>query len=160
MLESLMNIPLFEEFSPRQLELLKPLFELYSCPKGTVIFEQGGNATYLYLILKGNVEIQYKPYDGPPIILTRLKAGDVVGWSAVVGSPAYTSSIRSTEAFEAIRIRGADLVWLCREHPHTGSVILDRLAHVVSTRWKNARLQVKSMLRDSVGNMQTASSRS
>lgn len=153
-----MNIPLFEGFSPRQIKLLEPLFELYSCPNGTVIFEQGGKAAYLYLILKGNVEIQYKPYDGPPIILTHLKAGDVVGWSAVVGSPAYTSSIRSTESLEAIRIHGTDLVWLCKEHPTTGGVILDRLARVVSTRWKNARLQVKSMLRDGVGNMQTARS--
>jgi CRP-like cAMP-binding protein len=158
MLENLTNLPLFEGFSPRQLELLKPLFEPYSCPENTVIFKQGGEAAYLYLILAGNIEIEYKPYDGPPLILTRLKAGDVVGWSAVIGSPTYTSSIRSIEPFEAIRIRGTNLVWLCKEHPHTGSVILDRLAHVVSTRWKNARLQVKSMLRDGVGIMQTAQS--
>jgi CRP-like cAMP-binding protein len=83
--------------------------------------------------------------------LTRLKAGDVVGWSAVIGSPVYTSGARSTYPVEALRIRGRDLEWLCREHPNTGSTILDRLAQVVSLRWKNARAQVKTMLREGVG---------
>jgi len=148
MLETSVNIPLFEGFNPNQLETLKSLFESYACPANTVIFEQGGPAVYLYLILQGNIEIQYKPYDGPPIILTRLKNGDVFGWSAVIGSPAYTSGTKSIGPVQAIRIRGLDLKRLCKEHPSTGATLLDRLARVVSTRWRNARLQVKSMLRE------------
>ena len=138
------------------MDLLRPLFEPYSCPTDTIIFEQGGEAKYLYLILSGSIEIRYKPYDGPPIVLTRLKAGDVFGWSAVIGGPTYTSGIRSTEPVEAIRIRGIDLKQLCKEHPNTGSTLLDRLARVVSNRCKTARLQVKSMLKDGVENSQSA----
>ncbi|RME91399.1 MAG: NifU family protein, partial [Anaerolineae bacterium] len=40
----------------------------------------------------------------------------------------------------------ADLRRLCQQHPHLGRTILDRLAEVVSSRWKNARAQVRSML--------------
>jgi CRP-like cAMP-binding protein len=151
MVETLADISLFQGFSSQQMEVLTPLFKSYSCPEDTVIFEQGSEATYLYLILRGNVEIRFKPYDGPAIVLTRLKAGDLVGWSAVTGSPTYTSGSRSTTPVEAIRIRGRDLEWLCREHPTTGFAILDRLAQGVSSRWKNARTQVKSMLREGVG---------
>jgi CRP-like cAMP-binding protein len=147
----MLDTPLFEGFSIRQLELLTPLFQPYSCPEDTVIFEQGREADYLYWLLHGSVEIRFKPYDGPTLVLTRLKAGDVFGWSAVIGSPIYTSETRSATPVEAIRIRGRDLEWLCREHPTTGSTILDRLAQGVSSRWKNARAQVKSMLRESVG---------
>ena len=151
MLGALVDIPLFQGFSDRQINLLTPLFQAYACPEDTAIFEQGNKADYLYMILHGTVEVRYKPYDGPPIVLTRLKAGDVVGWSAVIGSPVYTSGARSTSPVEALRIRGRDLEWLCREHPNTGSTILDRLAQVVSLRWKNARAQVKTMLREGVG---------
>jgi len=151
MLDTFTDIPLFQGFSERQMELLLPLFQSYACSEDTMLFEQGSRADYLYLLMHGAVEVRYKPYDGPPIVLTRLKAGDVVGWSAVIGSPTYTSGARSTTVVEAIRIRGRDLEWLCREHPNTGSVILDRLAQVVSSRWKNARAQVKSMLREGVG---------
>jgi len=146
MIESLPYIPLFQDLDPAQIALLKPLFEQFSCPANTVIFEQDTPATYLYLLTKGEVAIRYKPYDGPTITLTRLRIGDVFGWSAVVGSPHYTSSIISESEVEAIRIRGDHLLKLSSESPETGKVVMDRLARVVSPRWGNAQAQVQSLL--------------
>lgn len=146
MLETLPSIPLFQELEPAQIELLKPLFEQFSCASDIVIFEQGGPTNYLYLLIKGEVAIRYKPYDGPPITLTRLRAGDVFGWSAVIGSPNYTSSIISETQIECVRIKDVDLRTLIREHPETGAIFIDRLARVVSSRWKNAQAQVQSLL--------------
>jgi len=146
MIESLPYIPLFQDLDPAQIALLKPLFEQFSCPANTVIFEQDAPATYLYLLTKGEVAIRYKPYDGPTITLTRLRVGDVFGWSAVVGSPHYTSSIISESEVEAIRIRGDHLLKLSSESPETGKVVMDRLARVVSPRWGNAQAQVQSLL--------------
>ncbi len=109
MLETLPSIPLFQELEPAQIDLLKPLFEQFFCAPDTLIFEQGSPASYLYLILKGEVAIRYKPYDGPPITLTRLRDNDVFGWSAVIGSPNYTSSIISESQVECVRIKDVDL---------------------------------------------------
>jgi CRP-like cAMP-binding protein len=146
MIESLPCIPLFQNLEPAQIDLLKPLFEQYTCPTDTVIFEQDTPAVYLYLLIKGEVEIRYKPYDGPVITLTRLHEGDVFGWSAVVGSPRYTSSIISETGIEAIRIRGSHLLKLFSDAPETGKVVMDRLARVVSPRWEDAYAQVQSLL--------------
>lgn len=146
MLESLPYIPLFQDLDPAQIDLLKPLFEQFSCPADTVIFEQGAPATYLYLLIKGEIAIRYKPYDGPPITLTHLRDGDVFGWSAVVGSTRYTSSIVSESQVEAIRIRGSHLLKLFSDAPETGRIIIDRLVRVVSPRWNNAHEQVQSLL--------------
>ena len=146
MIESLPYIPLFQDLDPEQIALLKPLFEQFTCPADTVIFEQDTPATYLYLLIKGEVVIRYKPYDGPPITLTRLRNGDVFGWSAMVGSPRYTSSIISESEVEAIRIRGNHLLKLFSDAPETGKVVMDRLARVVSPRWGNAQAQVQSIL--------------
>jgi CRP-like cAMP-binding protein len=146
MLDSLPYIPLFHDLDPAQIDALKPLFEPFTTPTETVIFEQGDPATYLYLILKGAVLIRYKPYDGPSIILTRLREGDVFGWSAVIGSPRYTSSIISESALEAIRIRGEDLWKLVEEQPKTGKMIIDRLAKIVSPRWEKAHEQIQSLM--------------
>ncbi len=146
MIESLPCIPLFENLDSAQVALLKSLFERFTCPSDAVIFEQDTPAVYLYLIVRGEVEIRYKPYDGPIITLTHLREGDVFGWSAVVGSPQYTSSIVSETPIEAIRIRGNDLIKLSAGHPETGKIIMDRLARVVSPRWKNAEEQVQSLL--------------
>lgn len=146
MLDPLPDIPLFQDLDSDQISLLKPLFEAFSCSEGTLILEQGKPATHLYLVVKGEVAIHYKPYDGPVITLTRLREGDVFGWSAVVGSPCYTSSIISETEMEAIRVRGSDLLKLLSESPETGRIVMDRLARVVSSRWENAHAQVQSLL--------------
>ncbi len=146
MLDFLPDIPLFQDLAPHQTALLKPLFEQYNCPADTTIFEQGELASYLYLLIKGEVIIRFKPYDTPPIILTRLRSGDVFGWSAVVGSTHYTSSLISETAVETVRVRGSHLLTLAREHPETGAIIMERLVNIVSSRWKNARTQVQSIL--------------
>lgn len=122
------------------------VFESYICPPGTVIFEQGEPAQYLYLILRGKAVITYKPYDGPRLVLTRLKAGDVFGWSAVVGSHLYTSSVVSETKLETIRLERKKLIHLVSEQPDTGKVLIDRLALNVSPRWKNAHEQIKPIL--------------
>ena len=145
MLETLTNIPLFQNLDPSQIKLLDPFFERFTCAPDTIIFEQGDRPQYLYILLKGTVTIRYKPYDGPPITLTRLHKGDAFGWSAAVGSKYYTSSCLSASYVEAMRIQGTDLWKLVRNHPDTGKIILDRLANFVSPRWKDAQAEVQAL---------------
>jgi Fe-S cluster biogenesis protein NfuA len=140
----------FEGLDEEILRLLEPLFERYTCPAGTVIFEQGEPALYLYLLLRGSVTLRYKPYDGPALNLAQVSSGGVFGWSAVVGNPEYTSGTLAKKAIEAIRISGADLRALALSHPEAGRVILDKLAGKVSNRWKDANHQVRDILEQAV----------
>lgn len=146
MLDALPYIPLFQDLEPAQIDLIKSVVEPYTCAAETTIFEQGDPAEYLYLILSGRVGIRYKPYDGPPIILTRLREGDVFGWSAVIQSPRYTSSIISETPLDAIRIHGRDLWKLVENHPQTGQKLVNRLARIVAPRWENAHAQIQAFL--------------
>lgn len=147
MLDSLPGIPLFENLNTEQSSMLMSVFEKFSCSPGTVIFEQGDQARYLYLILKGKAIISYKPYDGPRIVISRLKDGDVFGWTAVVGGSKYSSSVVSETDLESIRIRREFLQNLLAKNPETGKIIVDRLALNVSPRWKNAHDQIKPLIR-------------
>ncbi len=146
MLARVKQISLLHDLSDEQLELLVPLFEVFTCPANEAIFEQNEHADYLYLLICGTVVLHYKPYDGTLITLTRLHTGDAFGWSSVVGGSVYTSGIISETAIEAVRIRGSDLRRLCHDHPDLGTVILDRLAESVSGRWQNSRKQVQAIL--------------
>ncbi len=148
------HIPLFKNLESTQIDLLRPLFENFSCPAETLIFAQNSPAAHLYLILQGTIQIQYKPYDGPCITITHLSQGDVVGWSAVVGSH-YTSSAISNSEVKALRIRGRDLRSLVNKHPESGRAILDMLAQFVSSRWKNAHTQVHSILENKLTGIDT-----
>jgi CRP-like cAMP-binding protein len=129
-----------------ELDLIRPLLEPARLPKGEVVFEQGSPAQFVYIVRSGSAAIQYKPYDGPAIILTHLHAGDVFGWSAVLGSLSYTSTVITESALRVDRIRGAALRRLCLDHPALGQKFLDQLALAVSGRWHDARAQVRAIL--------------
>jgi CRP-like cAMP-binding protein len=146
MLDALPYIPLFQDLQPAQTTLLKSLFEDFTCPAETTIFEQGDPALYLYLVIKGRIAVWYKPYDAPALLLTRLNEGDVFGWSAVIGGPKYTSSVVSETPVTAIRIHRRDLWKLVDEHPETGRIVIDRLARNVSPRWANAFEQIQPLM--------------
>jgi NitT/TauT family transport system permease protein len=129
-----------------KIELLRPLFEKFSCPRGAIIFQQGERAEFLYLLVGGQVEISFRPYDGVAITVSHVGKGDLFGWSAVVGSDKYTSSAFAIEAVVAYRVQGGQLRKFCWEHPEAGKKILERLADGVSLRWKDTHKQVQSIL--------------
>jgi CRP/FNR family transcriptional regulator, cyclic AMP receptor protein len=137
---------MFEDLNENMISLLTPLFEVFSCQPGSIIFQQGDQAEYLYLVLDGKVDVSFKPYDGNPMTISHIDKGGLFGWSAVVGSKTYTSTALAIEDVQAFRIHGSDLLKFCREHPKAGKDILERLADGVSSRWKDAHKQVQSIL--------------
>jgi len=142
----MLDNPFLRDLSPEQYDLLAALFEPLDLPAQTAIFRQGEQAAYMYLLLDGEVRLQYKPYDGPSITLTQLHQGDVLGWSAVVGNEAYTSDAIGTTPVRLLRARGDTLRRLCVEYPTAGRSILEKLARAVSPRWVNAQRQIQSVL--------------
>ena len=137
---------MFEDLNETMISLLTPLFEVFSCQPGSIIFQQGDRAEYLYLVLDGKVDVSFKPYDGNLMTISHIDKGGLFGWSAVVGSDTYTSTALAIESVKAFRIHGSDLREFCREHPEAGKDILERLADGVSFRWKDAHKQVQSIL--------------
>src|SRR5215207_4577422 len=98
--------------------LLKPLFEEYSCSAGTSVIQQGAPADYIYLVLEGKAEVSFKPYDGIPITVSHVGKDGLFGWSALVGSQKYTSSVRAIEALrrcESVEANCVSYVWIIRK---------------------------------------------
>jgi len=146
------QVPIFKDLDAKYMDLLKPLFEPFSCHAGVTVLQQGTTADYLYLVTSGTVEMTYKPYDGVSITISHVEKNGLFGWSAVVGSDKYTSSAIAIENLETMRIHGSELRRLCVEHPEAGKEILERLASSVSSRLKDAKAQVQSMLEQGMKN--------
>ena len=149
-MQYLIETPFLKDLTREQYDLLFPLFEPFTAPVGTVIFKQGDKAAYLYIILQGEVAIEYKPYDGPKITLTHLRSGDIFGWSSVVGSQTYTSDALSAAPIDTLRMRGADLKQLYSDHPNVCRSVLEKLAESVSPRWIDAKHQIHTLLENNL----------
>lgn len=125
---------LFQGLTATQQALLKPLFVPVDYYSDSTIFVQGSPADHLYLVIMGEVVVNFKPEDGPVITVAKVQPGDIVGWSAALGRRTYTSSASCTTYTQLLRVRGEDLRNLCELHPETGIVILERLASVIAQR--------------------------
>jgi CRP-like cAMP-binding protein len=140
------RIAIFHELNEEITDLLAPIVEEFSCQPGAIIFQQGDQAEFLYLLIDGKVDMSFKPYDGVPITISHVGKGGMFGWSAVVGSDKYTSTAIAIEVVEGVRVHGHNLRKFCLEHPEAGKDILERLADGVSSRWEDAHKQVQSIL--------------
>jgi CRP-like cAMP-binding protein len=143
------QISLFQGLNPVQASLLQPLMEPCEFPENTVVFEQGEAAQYLYILVRGEVLVRYKAYDGPVITVAHVGPGGIFGWSAALGRPMYTSGAICTADCQAYRITGRALHHLCNQNPDSGMIILERLADVIAERLSSTHSQVLEMLTQS-----------
>lgn len=146
----MLDKPFIKDLTEEEYSLLARLFQPVEAPARTVIVGQGEQAAYLYVIMAGRAYLRYKPYDGPRITLTHLHAGDIFGWSAVIGHDTYTSDAISLTDIKMVRLKGSDLRQLCVDHRLTGGRILEKLAKSVSPRWVHARRQIQVLLQQSM----------
>ena len=145
------KLTFFQGLSPDQLARLRPLFELCDCPPTMAIFAQGSPAIYLYIVVAGEVLVEFKPYDAPPMVIARVKPGGVFGWSAALGNHAYTSGAVSTTFTQVLRVQGEDLRNLCEKNEDIADIILRRLADVIAER-HNVHPQVMAILETGLRN--------
>jgi CRP/FNR family transcriptional regulator, cyclic AMP receptor protein len=151
-LESLMPVssfdclPLFHDLPAHEREQIRAIFTPCSCYAGSTLFEQGAPAENLYLVVEGEVLVRFKPEDGPTIIVARIRSEGVVGWSAVLGSPSYTSEAVCATNSELLQVSGVTLREFCIRQPEIGSLVLERLAVVISERMRNTHTYVMTLL--------------
>jgi CRP/FNR family transcriptional regulator, cyclic AMP receptor protein len=140
------QLAIFEGLDAEQRKVLLPLFMPCDFYPDTLLFEQGEPAEFLYIVVVGEVVVNFKPDDGPSLTVARIKPGGVVGWSAALGSRLYTSGAMCCTYTQMLRVRGADLRRLCDDHPETGNLILNRLAEVIAQRISNTHEHVLALL--------------
>jgi CRP-like cAMP-binding protein len=128
------RIPLFDDLDKDEIKHVLSEFTIKQFQKNDVIFQQDSNADYFYILSKGEVFIRYKPYDGPPLVVTRIYPGDIFGWSAVLQRQKYTSSATAEEDIQVYQISGSDLLSVCAQSPDSGAIILQRIARIISIR--------------------------
>ena len=138
---------LFNNLTPTQRELVQPLFVSQAESGGEVIFEQGDQAEYLYILVEGEVSVRYKPEDGPVLTITRIRPQGVVGWSAALGNSVYSSSAICACDCQLMRLRRDDLRKLCENYPETGSILLDHLAEAIAERLRNTHTHIVALLK-------------
>ena len=122
--------------------------------KGALCFSRGKRAMELHLCRSGRVDIVVElsqPSGTSEVAVHTATAGEVFGWSALVGPHKYTASARCVERTEDITIRGSQLVDLFEQNYHMGYRVMRNLSTAVSSRLAAARERLTESVADRSG---------
>ncbi|MCW2240210.1 EAL domain-containing protein [Azospirillum canadense] len=101
---------------------------------GARIFSEGEPGDHAYLIGSGSVEI-VAGRDGPPVVLARLGAGELIGEMAVIDDHPRSATARALEPVELLVITRDVL----RGYLEKADPLLSRLLHVLIARMRHAQ---------------------
>jgi CRP-like cAMP-binding protein len=135
----------FTSFSGLNEALLKQIAmiaEERTVPAGTRLFDEGMPATHLYVIVRGEVNIQYLLGTGEMRTVDTLVDGDLLVWSALVEPYRTTAYGTTTKETHLIAIQADKLRQLCEENPILGYRLMTQVAKLLAHRLENARVQL------------------
>jgi len=134
------EIELLGGIAPNILKEIADICEEVKYPEGTVLFEKGDNAEYLYVLKKGALNLQIK--NGGRLNFNLSEQGDIFGWSSLTEHGQYTASGICASDIEVLRIDRDRLEKIFRKHPEVGYIVLKRLTGVIAKRLLTAYQQL------------------
>jgi CRP/FNR family transcriptional regulator, cyclic AMP receptor protein len=141
------SIPWFLELNPASVQRLTTVSNIRSFETGDVIFSEGEQHPFLYVVLEGKVRLEsFIPGRGTLPIFT-AESLDVIGWSSM--TPVVRQKTSTAQVLEPTTMLALDadtLMELCESDCDLGFVIMRRLANIVASRLLTHRLHLLELL--------------
>lgn len=144
----LKNFKLFDGLNDSELSKIAKISHLRNRKRGDLCFVKGDKATEVNLYLSGQVDILIQPYEpsGTEFKVHTVMAGEVFGWSAILGSGTYSTFARCAENVEEVYIIGAELVPIIEQNLHMGYLVMRNLSTIINTRLSQDRERLCKVL--------------
>jgi CRP/FNR family transcriptional regulator, cyclic AMP receptor protein len=143
--ELLRRYPYFAGVSDESIKEIAMIAEEKRAPVGTRMFGEGDPANCLYIIAKGEVNIDYMLGTGEIRTVDTLVDGDLLVWSALI-EPYKTTAIGTvTKDCDLLCINAPRLRALCEQDPLLGYRLTGQVAKLLAHRLEGARVQLAAV---------------
>jgi CRP/FNR family cyclic AMP-dependent transcriptional regulator len=126
--DALAKVPLFSQFSRKDLERLAKGTVTRDFASGSVIVKEGDQALGFFLILSGRAEV-FKGAESPnPRVISTLGAGDFFGEMALLDGYMRSASVRAVEDTKCLVLSRWDFLAELRTSPYIAMQMLSVLS--------------------------------
>jgi CRP-like cAMP-binding protein len=125
-----------------ELHQLVPAARVESFAAGSVLFREGEHSPSVYIVIAGTVALEVIGRDHRPQRFQTVSAGDLLGWSPLLGSGPMTSSARALTDARVVVIGAKAVLELCEQDPRFGFQFMRRTAAAIAARLSSTRLQL------------------
>jgi CRP-like cAMP-binding protein len=148
--ETLQNIPLFRDLSPKELRILEGVVHIRTYAAGEPVFVETEPGAGMYVIRSGRVDIVLQYKSEKQLLLAELVAGDFFGEMALLGDTTRSATAVARERSELIGFFHPDLIDIIDLHPGMGAKVSLALAKTVAERlrYTNSQLRGTGQIRE------------
>lgn len=137
---------MFRDFEWHDIETLSGYMQAYEAGKGTTLFHEGENGTYLYLVIKGKVDIFKEDHHNKEKIFASIGSGKTLGEMAIIdGEPRSATAIVAEPTTLAILTK-TNFLRIVSEKPSLATKILLKVARLLSQRLRHTSGQLVDYL--------------
>jgi CRP/FNR family transcriptional regulator, cyclic AMP receptor protein len=143
--ESLRASSFFRGFANEELQGLAEICQLQEIPARSTVFAEFDRARKVYIILSGEISLAICGSDEACRQIAVVHAGDLMGWSPLVGRARLYDTARAINPVRAAVFDGDALMEFCAKNPAFGFRFMHRVACTLAERLSGTRLQLLEM---------------
>jgi small-conductance mechanosensitive channel len=114
---ALESVKLFSPMTAEEKARIAPLIRPAPFTKGEAITRQGATAHWLYVLIRGEVEIRFRSETGDERVLGTLRAPDFFGEMGVMTGATRSTTVTALDEVECFRIEKDDFQHIVEERP-------------------------------------------
>ena len=109
--------------------------EKIACAAGNVIFREGDETRYFYILIKGHVKLSIDREGRTVFVINR--AGECFGWSSLIDRPHFSASAVCAAPTSLMRLEKTQLRRIIQSDPYNGLIFMERIAGMIGDRLLN-----------------------
>ncbi len=130
----LKKINILRNLSDQMLEKMQSMAQLHIFGDRSVVFREGQEAEYFFMLLKGKLLLEVEASETIMISLGAVKPGYSFGWSALFPESAYTSYAICVEPCEVVAVPGDKFLDLLEEDHNIGYRVMENVVEILKRR--------------------------
>jgi CRP-like cAMP-binding protein len=125
-----------------EVQRLVPAARVAEFPPGAMLFREGDRLGHVFVVVAGTVALEIADRDRRPRRFQTVGAGELLGWSPLLGPGPMTASARAMTAVRVVALDAAAVLAICAEDPRFGFNFMRRAAATIAGRLSATRLQL------------------
>jgi CRP-like cAMP-binding protein len=146
LLDMLEEIDFVKDFAPEHLGYVAAIGELREYQPDMVLFQEGKESPFVYLVLSGKVELEVRVPGVGAMPIQTVGPGELLGWSPLLRLGPMTATARTLTHCRVVVLSVRRLLEICEEAPHFGMELVRRAAVTMSRRLAATRLRLLNLL--------------
>ncbi len=144
LIEKLSQFDLFDDFDPATIQTIAESGRSKTFTSGLNIVQESTLGEDFYVILSGRVSISVRGPSGNPIEVARLKDGDVIGETVLLGKVRRQASVVARDDVKVFAWKEVAMIELLKNNPVIGFKLMRNLARILSDKVTSTNMMFRN----------------